>query len=347
MDLDWKKLLILGLGILSIVLIYFCYRNYEGFQTQPTTRTVESDTFVGSKAVISPYTFSGRIVSLREVYDDILDVITNYRSFTGIANSMPFSYNSRYYNKFITINDFSVNAGSGRYWYPYTGQYGPTGNWLNDFASETSRLLDLDVYNSNIDRYKNFVRTGTGANRQKFLFKRSLARPSLLYSNIELAVPDSRFNIYEQNNPNPTVAEIKITEIRNFDSNTQSWYANFVSYAKDGQNLYPPSDYPTDTAYKILYANPKPTDLFYSDVTNEKKAGTIVTRIPDYRENYQSIINEELNLNVYGTLLPAHRTDFQECMFWGSVFTNFNDQASMESILNVPFNGSLNGSEIY
>lgn len=348
MDLDWKKLLIFGLGILSIVLIYFCYKNYEGFQTQPTTLTVESDTFVGSKAVTTPYPFSGSIVSLRKVYDDILDVITNYRSFTGIANSIPISYNSRYYKKFITINDFSVNAGGGRYWYPYTGQYGPTGNWLNDFASETSRILDLDVYNSNIDRYKNFVRTGTGSNRQKFLFKRSLARPSLLYSNIELATADSRFNIYNSNADGTiTVSEINITEIRNFDSNTQSWWANFISYAKPNQNLYPPSDYQTDTAYKILYDNPKPTDLPYSNVTNGKNAGTIVTRIPDYRENYQSIINEQLNLNVYGTLLPHHQTDFQECMFWGSVFTNFNDQATMESILNVPFKGSLNGSEIY
>jgi hypothetical protein len=345
MDLDWKKVLIVGLGILSIVLIYFCYKNYEGFQTESTSRSVDSDTFVGSSALINPYRFNRSIVSLRAVYDDILNTVTDYRSFTGIANATTYSYNSRFYNKFLYINDFSVNVGNGRFWFPYTGQYGSNANWLSNFGSETTALINLDVYNSNIDRYKNFVRTGVGENRQKFLFKRSLARPSLLYSNIELAFADSRFNISEPGSTD--IAEIKITEIRNFDSNTQSWWANFISYAKPNQNLYPPSDYPTDTAYKILFNNPKPADLTYSNVTNGRKAGTIVARIPDYRSDYTAIMNEELNLNVYGSLLPAHQTDFQECMFWGSVFANFDDQTTMDSILNVPFNGRLNGSELF
>ena len=345
MDLDWKKALIFGLGILLIVLIYYSYRNYEGFQSQPTTRTVDSDTFVGSSALISPYRFNRSLASLRVVYDDILDTITNSRSFTGIGNSVTYSYNSRFYNKFITINDFSLDLGSGRFWFPYTGQYGSNANWLSNFASETDALVNLDVYNSNIDRYKNFVRTGVGENRQKFLFKRSMARPSLLYSNIQLAFPDPRFHIYEPGTTN--IAERYITEVRNFDSNTQSWFTQFTSYAKPNQNLYPPSDYQTDTAYKVLYGNPKPPNKTYNEVTNGKKAGTLVARIPDYTDNYSAIMNEELNLNVYGTLLPAHQTDFQECMFWGSVFTNFNDQTIMETVLNIPYNGKLNGSELF
>ena len=108
--------------------------------------------------------------------------------------------------------------------------------------------------------------------------------------------------------------EINITNVRNFDSNTQSWYTNFITYAKPNQTLYPPSDYSTDTGYKVLFNNPKPPNLTYSQVTGNKRAGTIVARIPDYSSQYSAIVNEELNLNVYGTLLPIHQADFQECV---------------------------------
>ena len=342
--MDWKNLLIIGLGILSIVVLYYCYKKYnsEGFQSSSTS-IVSSETFIGSTVNPHAYTFDNSVVGLRHVIDSILNHITDYTNFSGIAYATSYSYNSIKYKQYLTITDFSFSTGLGgtrSYWYPFTGQYGATGVWENDFLQNSIEKFDLNVYNANIDRYKKFIKNGCGNNISKFLYNRPLVKPSLLYSNIDVSQKPDQFNIV---NLSGTIIDFYLTEIHGFDSN-QSWWSKFRSYARPNHDLYPQSDYQTDSAYHVMYmnGNDKPANLSATQLTGYP-GGTIINLIPDYTSVFDSIKNEKLQLNVYGTMSTAHSNDFKECMFWGSVIGNINDAATIDCILRVPWNGTIDG----
>lgn len=341
--MDWKNLLIIGLGILSIVVLYYCYKKYnsEGFQSS-STGIVSSDIFIGSTVSPQTYTFDNSVVGLRYVIDTILNKITDYTSFSGISYARSYSYNSIKYKQYLTITDFSYSTGltgARSYWYPFTGQYGATGIWENDFLSSGLEKLDLNIYNSNIDRYKRFIQNGSGNNISKFLYNRSFVKPSLLYSNIDVSQPPTQFDIVDISG---RVVDFNLTEINAFY--IQSWWSKFTSYATPGRNLYLQSEYQTDSSYRIVYmdANDKPATLSASNLTGYP-GGKITNLIPDYTSVFDSIQNEKLELNVYGTMSSNHINNFKECMFWGAVIGNINNAATIDSILCVPWNGIIDG----
>lgn len=348
--MNWKTIFIIGLGILSITVLYYCYKRYyneEGFQVTQAN-IISSDTFVGSSVRAREYKFDGSIVSLRQMYTEIINFVTDYHNFSGYANAPKYYYYSNKYKKNLTIVDFSYSNSpttGTKYWFPFTGQYGASPNWLSNFRDETTAILDIDVYNNNLSNYISFVNTYSGNNKQKFIFNRPLTRPSLLYRGFDLTQPPSDYNILSNDG---TILDINITQVADFNESRQSWWRNFAGtdgYARTGKNLYPPSDDPRDTLYRVLYGNPKPPNLTYSNVNNGKKAGQIVNLIPDRRSDLQYASSEQLLLNVYGGQITLEQSNaFKESMFLGSVFTNFDDQYNLDTILRVPYDGLTNGS---
>ena len=78
--MNWKTILIIGLGILSITVLYYCYKRYyneEGFQVTQNN-TISTDTFVGSSAATRQYRFDGSILTLRQMYTEIINFLTDY-----------------------------------------------------------------------------------------------------------------------------------------------------------------------------------------------------------------------------------------------------------------------------
>jgi len=351
--MNWKTIFIIGLGILSITVLYYCYKRYykeEGFQVTQAN-IISSDTFVGSSVAARQYRFDGSIISLRQMYTEIINFVTDYHNFSGYANANLYNYYSNKYKKNLTIVDFPYSnyATTGtKYWFPFTGQYGASPNWLTNFAAENTAVLDLDVYNNNLSNYITFVNTYSGNNKQKFIFNRPLTRPSLLYRGFDLTQPPSNYNLLSNDG---SILDINITQVAGFDESHQSWWRNFAGtggYARANQDLYPPSDNSTDTLYHVLYNNPKPPNLTYSNVNNGKKAGQIVNLIPDRRSDLEYAKTEKLQLNVYGGQITQEQSnDFKESMFLGSVFTNFDDQYNLDTILRVPYNGIINGSNCH
>ena len=351
--MNWKSILIVGLGILSIVVLYYCYKRYyneEGFQEDK--RIVSSETFIGSSALTRQYTFSGSIITVREIYSEIIRFLTDYRNYSGYANASMYTYNSSKYKKNLTIVDFSylITGGgrrNGQYWFPYTGQYGASSDWLTNFSEETTARIDLDIYNNNLSNYISFIKRYSSVNKQKFIFNRSLVRPSQLYKGLDLTQPPTSYNLL---NNLGDIIDTEITRVAGFDSNHQSWLANFQTYARPNKNLYPASDDSRDTLYRVFYTgdpvtDDKPPTRTYSNINGSKKAGEIVNLIPD---RSRDIIDEQLMLNVYGgELIPEQINDFKECMFLGSVFTNFDDQYNLDTILRVPYNEIIDGSNCY
>ena len=348
--MNWKTIFIIGLGILSTVVLYYCYKRYynkEGFQAD--NRVVRTETFGDSPTLPTKYIFSGSILTLREIYSEIIRFLTDYRNYSGYANAKMYTYFSNKYKKNLTIVDFSypVTGKQGTYWFPYTGQYGNSSDWLTNFERETNKIIDLDIYNNNLDKFISFIKNYSGSNKQKFIFNRSLVWPSLIYRNIDLTQPPTSYNL--RNSTDTDIIDIDITKVAQFNQNYQSWYTNFISYARTGCNIYPQSDYRGDTQYRILYSgsveNDKPPNLTYSNVNSSRKAGEIFNLIPDRKND---IINEQLELNLYGSELnQEHINDFQRCMFLGSVFTNFDDQYNLDSILRVPYNDIVDGSNCF
>jgi len=365
--MNWKTILIIGLGILSITVLYYCYKRYyneEGFQVTQNN-TISTDTFVGSSAATRQYRFDGSILTLRQMYTEIINFLTDYKNFSGYANANLYNYYSVKYKKILTIVDFPYDRGNTvdtqtRYWFPYTGQYGASSNWLINFSGETTAVLDLDIYNNNLSNYISFINTYSAKNKQKFIFNRPLTRPSLLYHEINLTEPPSNYNILSSDGTGTTILDKNITQVAEFSDSRQSWYRNFVGtndgngnprndgYARIGKNLWPPSDDSRDTLYRVVYNKDKPPTLTYSQVNQERKAGQIVNLIPDRRRDLEYAISEQLELNVYGgELTTDHINSFRECMFLGSVFTNFDDQYNLDTILRVPYDGIINGSNCY
>ena len=288
--MNWKTIFIVGLGILLIVVLYYCYKRYyneEGFQLE--VREISSERFENSSAPLKEYTFDGSIITLREIYTEIVTFLTDYRNFSGYADANSYTYFSNKYKKNLTITDFSYPVG-GRYWFPYTGQYGASPNWLTNFSNETTARIDLDIYNYNLNRYISFIKTYSGSNKQKFIFNRSLAKPSLIYRDIDLTIPPIAFNLKDASE---NTIDTNITKVAAFNQNYQSWFTNFMSYAKINKNIYPLSDYKGDTEYRIFYSgnvnNDKPPDLTYSNINNSKQACQIVNLIPDRKNDINNI----------------------------------------------------------
>ena len=149
--MDWKTILIVGLGIVSIVVLYYCYKKYyneEGFQS--SNKIVRSEIFENSSVTSRQYMFSGSIITLREIYTEIVKFLTDYRNYSGYANAV------KSYYKNLTIVDFPYQVGS-RYWFPYTGQYGNSRIWEDNFSEEISPIrgiINLNVYNNNYKELK-------------------------------------------------------------------------------------------------------------------------------------------------------------------------------------------------
>jgi len=82
--MNWKTIFIIGLGILSITVLYYCYKRYykeEGFQVTQAN-IISSDTFVGSSVAARQYRFDGSIISLRQMYTEIINFVTDYHNFS-------------------------------------------------------------------------------------------------------------------------------------------------------------------------------------------------------------------------------------------------------------------------
>jgi len=359
--MDWKVFLIFGIIISSIIVIYYCYRNYykEGFQSESsaTVSTVSTDTFAGSTVIPTSVTINGSIVSLQSAYTSILNTITDYKSFVGLHDATIFNYFSPIDKTSYTIYDkpIRVSGVSGKYWYPYIGQYTTNPDFYSYFDN-VHAIIDMNVYNSNISRYENLIRPYITANKSIFLNKRSLARPSLMYCNIDLVNPPAIFNATSNDSSgNTVVVEDYITSNSGFDGSHQSWFTSFIGTARPNFSLYPQSDNTYDTSYRIFYsgtpANDKPPNFKFAELFGDK-AGRFKAHIPDYRDSMISMLNEQLVLKIYknsnytGTF-DSYIQTFKECMFWGSVFTNFNDPISMDLLLNVPYNGLMDGSNGY